>query len=62
MGEEHCTEDLNQEGYHLLGKMLQGPVRDTVQARCLLILRPLNCVYRSRQSPFIQSAWLVFLV
>ena len=35
MGEKHCIEDLNQEGYRSLGKMLQGPVRNTVQARRL---------------------------
>ena len=33
--EEHCIEDLNPEGYRSLGKMLQGPVRDTVRARRL---------------------------
>jgi hypothetical protein len=27
MGEEHCVEDLNQDGYRSLGKMLQGPTR-----------------------------------
>ena len=30
MGEEHCIEDLGQERYRPLGKMLQSPVRDTV--------------------------------
>jgi len=33
MGADNCTEDLGQEGNRLLGKMLQGPVQDTVQAR-----------------------------
>jgi len=35
IGEENCVEDLGQEGYRSLGKMLQGPVRDTVWARSL---------------------------
>jgi len=38
MGEEHCIEVLNQEEYRSLGKMLQGPVRDTVRARRLVVL------------------------
>ena len=38
MGEEHCIEDLDQEGYRSLGKMIQGPVRDTVRARYLVVL------------------------
>ena len=33
MGEENCVEDLDQEGYRLLGKMLQSSVRYTVWAR-----------------------------
>ena len=32
MGEENCIEDLGQEGYCSLGKMLLGPVRYTVWA------------------------------
>jgi len=32
MGEEHSIEDLNQEGYRSLVKMLQGSVRNTVGA------------------------------
>jgi hypothetical protein len=32
MGEENCIENLGHEGYRSLGKMLQGPVRDTVGA------------------------------
>jgi hypothetical protein len=35
MGEENRTENLSQEGYRSLGKMLQGPVRYTVLARSL---------------------------
>jgi hypothetical protein len=35
MGEKHRIENLGQEGYRLLGKMLQGPVRHTVWARSL---------------------------
>jgi len=35
MGEENRIENLDQEGYRSLGKMLQGPVRDTVWARSL---------------------------
>jgi hypothetical protein len=35
MGEEHCIEDLDQEEYRSLGKMLQGPVRETFRARRL---------------------------
>jgi hypothetical protein len=35
MGEENCVEDLDQEGYHSLGKMLQGSVRYTVWPRSL---------------------------
>jgi hypothetical protein len=33
MGEENCDEDLDQEGYRSLGKMLQGSVRYTVWTR-----------------------------
>ena len=47
MGEEHCNEDLDQEGYSSLGKMLQGPVRDTVRALALLTLRPLMASWTS---------------
>ena len=32
MGEEHCIEDLNQEGYISLGKIIQGTVFDTFRA------------------------------
>ena len=35
MGEENRIENLDQEGYRSLGKMLQGPVRDTVWAQSL---------------------------
>ena len=35
MGEENQFENLSQEGYRSLGKMLLGPVRDTVCARSL---------------------------
>ena len=34
-GEENCVEDLDQKGYHSLGKMLQGSVRYTVLSRSL---------------------------
>jgi hypothetical protein len=30
MGVEDRVEDPDEEGYHLLGKMLIGPVRNTV--------------------------------
>ena len=33
MGEENRIENLGEEGNRSLGKMLQGPVRDTVWAR-----------------------------
>jgi hypothetical protein len=33
MGEENRIEDVCQEGYRPLSKILQGPVRDTVRAR-----------------------------
>jgi hypothetical protein len=35
MGEENCVEDLDQERYRSLGKMLQGFVRYTVWAKSL---------------------------
>jgi len=35
MGEEDRIEDQDQKGYRSLWKMLQGPFRDTVQARSL---------------------------
>jgi hypothetical protein len=35
MGEKNRIENLGQEGYRSLGKILQGPVRDTVWARSL---------------------------
>ena len=35
MGEENCIEDLGQEGYRSLVKMLQGPVRYTIWGRSL---------------------------
>ena len=38
MGEEYCIEDLNQKGYRSPGKMLQGPVMNTVRARRLVDL------------------------
>jgi len=36
MGAENRIEDLGKEGNRSLGKMLQGPVRDTVRARSLV--------------------------
>ena len=38
---ENRIEDLGQEGNRSLGKMLQGPVRDTVRSGDLLTLRHL---------------------
>jgi len=38
-GEENCVEDLDQKGYHSLGKMLQGSVRYTVWDRSLVDLQ-----------------------
>ena len=35
MGEENRIENLGEEGYRSLRKMLQGPVRDTVPTRRL---------------------------
>ena len=35
MGEENRIADLGEEGNRSLGKMLQGPVRDTVRVRSL---------------------------
>jgi hypothetical protein len=35
MGAENRVENLGEEGYRSLGKMLQGPVRDTIWARSL---------------------------
>jgi len=35
MGERDRVENLDQEGYRSLWRMLQGPVRDTVRARSL---------------------------
>jgi len=35
MGEENQIENLGQKGNRSLGKMLQGPVQDTVWARSL---------------------------
>jgi hypothetical protein len=35
MGEEDCIEDVDQEGYRSLGKMLQGSVRYIVWASSL---------------------------
>ena len=35
MSEEGRVENLDQEGYRLLWRMLQGPVRDTVRVRSL---------------------------
>jgi len=41
MGAENRIDDLGQEGKHSLGKMLQGPFRDTIRFGALQILRPL---------------------
>jgi len=35
MGEEKCVEDVEQEGYRSLGKMLKGSIRINVWARSL---------------------------
>ena len=35
MGEENRIENMGEEGYRSLRKMLQGPVRDTVPTRRL---------------------------
>jgi hypothetical protein len=35
VGEENSVEEAGKEGYHSLGKMLQGPVRYTIRARSL---------------------------
>jgi len=35
MGAENHIEDMGEEGNRSLGKMLLGPVRDTVRARSL---------------------------
>jgi hypothetical protein len=35
MGEENCIENVGQEGYRQLRKMLQCPVRDTIRAQSL---------------------------
>jgi hypothetical protein len=35
MGEVNRIEDLGQEGNCSLGKILQGPVRDTIRARSI---------------------------
>jgi len=42
MGDENRTEDLGQEGNHFLGKMLQGPVRDTIRPQGLADLETPN--------------------
>jgi hypothetical protein len=42
MGEENRIENLGQEGFYSLGKMLQGPVRYTVWARSLADLETPN--------------------
>jgi len=39
MGAENHVEDLGQEGNRSLGKMFQGPVRDSVRARSLADLK-----------------------
>jgi len=45
MCEENRVEDIGEEGNRSLGKMLQYPVRDTVQARSLADLEtPDSCV------------------
>jgi hypothetical protein len=41
MGEEDGVEDLDQQEYRSLGKMLQGSVRYTVGARSLAGIEPL---------------------
>jgi len=41
MGDENCVEDLDQEGYRSLEKMLQGSVRYSIWARVLPTLGPL---------------------
>jgi len=35
MGVENRNEDMGEEGKRSLGKMFQGPLRDTVRARSL---------------------------
>jgi hypothetical protein len=40
MGAEVRIEDLDKKEYHLHGKMLQGPVRDTVGAQSLAHFSP----------------------
>jgi hypothetical protein len=35
VSEVNSVKDLGEEGYHSLGKMLQGPVRYTVRVRSL---------------------------
>ena len=38
VGVENRIEDLRQDGNRSLGKMLQGPVRDTLRAWSLAVL------------------------
>jgi len=38
MGAENRFENLSKEIYRSLRKIFQGPVRDTVWARCLAVL------------------------
>jgi hypothetical protein len=42
MGADNRVENLGEEGYRSLGKMLQGPVRDTIWARSLADLESLD--------------------
>jgi len=42
VGEENRIENLDQEGFRSLGKMLQGPVRYTVWAQSLADLETLD--------------------
>jgi hypothetical protein len=39
IGTEHRVENLDEEGYRSLWKMLQGPVRDVIWARDLADLK-----------------------
>jgi len=43
MGVENRIEDLGQEGNLSLGKMLEGPVRDTFRTRSLAELETPDC-------------------
>jgi hypothetical protein len=48
MGEGNRIEDLGQEGYRSLGKMLQSPVQYTVYAQCLAELETSDIVHLVR--------------